>query len=161
MIDSRTPIFAAAAAALLLAASATASAADPTVVTLTQVGCQFLESENGVDHDYHPKSEADCNKINAETGADRVAKAKPIELKPGKYIFRVTNKNVPYQLGFWLRESDYEPGNPLHKLSKTSVSGGGLTLGKTRDYEVDLKPGEYLYSCPLNPTPDYKLVVKG
>ena len=160
MIASRSPILAAATAVLLLAA-APANAADPTVVTLTQVGCQFLESENGVDHNYQPKSEADCNKINAESGADRLAKAKPIELKPGKYIFRVTNKNVPYQLGFWLRESDYEPGNPLHKLSKTSVSGGGLTQGKTRDYEVDLKPGEYLYSCPLNPTPDYALVVKG
>jgi len=161
MIDSRTPFLAAAAAALLLAAGGAASAADPTVVTLTQVGCQFLESENGVDHHYKTKSEADCNRINAETGSQRLAKAKAIELKPGKYIFRVTNKNVPYQLGFWLRESDYQPGNPLHKLSKISVSGGGLTMGKTKDYEVDLKPGEYLYSCPLNPTPDYKLVVKG
>lgn len=161
MIHNRTPFLAVATAVFLLTFSATAGAADPTVVTLTQVGCQFLESENGVNHNYAPKSEADCNKINAETGADRLAKSKSIELKPGKYIFRVTNKNVPYELGFWLRESDYEPGNPLHKLSKTSVSGGGLTEGKTRDYEVDLKPGEYLYSCPLNPTPDYTLVVKG
>lgn len=158
MFDCRTTL---AAAAVLFAGATAASAADTTVITLTQVGCQFVESENGVDHNYQPKSEADCNRINAETGGDRLAKAKAIELKPGKYVFRVTNKNVPYQLGFWLRDSDYEPGNPLHKLSKTSVSGGGLTMGKTRDYEVDLKPGEYLYSCPLNPTPDYKLVVKG
>jgi hypothetical protein len=153
--------FFAAATAWLLAAGGSAAAADATVVTLTQTGCQFVESENGVDHNYQTKSEADCNKINAETAGDRLAKAKTLELKPGKYVFRVTNKNVPYQLGFWLRESDYQPGNPLHKLSKISISGGGLTTGKTRDYEVDLKPGEYLYSCPLNPTPDYKLVVKG
>ena len=158
MFDSRTSLVA---AAFLLAGATAASAEEATVVTLTQVGCQFVESENGVDHNYAPKSDADCNKINAETGKDRLAKAKVIELKPGKYIFRVTNKNVPYQLGFWLRDSDYQPGNPLHKLSKTSVSGGGLTMGKTRDYVVDLKPGDYLYSCPLNPTPDYKLVVKG
>jgi len=39
------------------------------------------------------------------------------------------------------------------------VSGGGLTTGTTKDYEVELEPGEYLYSCPLNPTPDYKLIV--
>ena len=26
---------------------------------------------------------------------------------------------------------------------------------------LELEPGEYLYSCPLNPTPDYRLVVKG
>lgn len=41
-----------------------------------------------------------------------------------------------------------------------SVSGGGLTEGKTQDYEVDLKPGKYVYSCPLDPTPDYNLVVR-
>ena len=151
----------AAAIALLAAGTGIAGAAEPTVVNLTQVGCQFLESENDVDHHYSPKSEADCEKINAKTGDERLSKAKTIELKPGKYVFRVTNKNVPYELGFWLRDSDYEPGNPLHKLTKTSVSGGGLTEGKTRDYEVELKPGQYLYSCPLNPTPDYKLVVKG
>ena len=29
-----------------------------------------------------------------------------------------------------------------------------------KDYEVTLKPGEYVYSCPLNTTPNYRLVVK-
>ena len=42
-----------------------------------------------------------------------------------------------------------------------SVSGGGLTTGATKDYEIELSAGEYLYSCPLNPTPDYKIVVEG
>lgn len=159
MSEFRT-LLPAAALALVLTGGA-AAAADPTVVTLTQVGCQFLESENGVDHHYKTTTEADCVKINGKTADARLAKARTLELKPGKYIFRVTNRNVPYELGFWLRESDYQPGNPLDKLTKISVSGGGLTEGKSRDYEVDLKPGEYLYSCPLNPTPDYKLEVKG
>ena len=66
MSDTRIAVLAA--AALLLAGSA-AGAAEPTVVTLTQVGCQFLESENGVDHHYTPKTEEDCNKINAQSGA--------------------------------------------------------------------------------------------
>ncbi len=161
MFDPRKILSAAVLAAALTGAATTASAADPTVVTLTQVGCQFLESENGVDHHYKTMSEDDCVKINEKTGAERLTEAKTLALKPGKYIFRVTNKNVPYELGFWLRESDYRPGNPLDKLTKTSVSGGGLTPGVTKDYVVDLKPGEYLYSCPLNPTPDYKLEVKG
>ncbi|MBT5918489.1 MAG: hypothetical protein HOH26_08155, partial [Alphaproteobacteria bacterium] len=73
--------------------------------------------------------------------------------------FRVTNKNVPYELGFWVREKGYNWKNPMHLATKTSVSGGGLVTGKTQDYEVTLKPGEYVYSCPLNPTPDYRLVV--
>ncbi len=147
-------------AALAVGGSALA-AESPTVIELTQVGCQFIESEKGVDHMFMPKKAEDCEKINAETGTDRLTKAKVIELKPGKYVFRVTNKNVPYVLGFWLREHDYNWKNPIHKVSKISISGGGLKTGTSKDYVVTLKPGEYLYSCPLNPTPDYRLVVKG
>ena len=135
--------------------------AEPQVIELTQIPCQFVESENGVDHGFKSTKKADCEAINAKTGTERLAKAKVLELKPGTYIFRVTNKNVPYELGFWLREPDYDWRNPLHKLTKTSVSGGGLFEGQTQDYEVELQPGEYIYSCPLNPTPNYRIVVKG
>ena len=153
--------FGALAASVLLAGAAYSAAPDPKVITLTQVGCQFIESENGVDHGFEPKSGKDCEAINARTGKERLAKAETLVLGPGKYVFRVTNKNVPYELGFWLRDKDYDRRNPLHLLTKTSVSGGGLRLGQTQDYEVELKEGEYLYSCPLNPTPNYRLVVKG
>ena len=74
-------------------------------------------------------------------------------------MFWVENKNVPHDLGFWLRDEDCDLGNPLQKLPETSVSGGGLGLGQTKHYEVELKPGSYVYSCPLNPTPDQKIVV--
>lgn len=136
-----------------------AVAEEATVIELTQTGCQFLESENSVDHAFKTTKKADCDAINEKTGQERLAKAADLKLKPGDYVFRVTNKNVPYELGFWLREHDYQLGNPLHKLTKTSVSGGGLTTGGTQDYEITLKSGEYLYSCPLNTTPDYRLVV--
>ncbi len=145
--------------ALLLAAGA-ARAQEPRVIELTQVPCQFLESENGVDHGFESKKKADCEAINARTGAERLAQAPVLQLAPGRYVFRVTNKNVPYELGFWLREHDYNWKNPVHKLTKISVSGGGLSMGETQDYEVELEPGEYLYSCPLNPTPDYRLSVR-
>lgn len=129
------------------------------VIGLTQTPCQFLESENGVDHGVTSNSKADCERFNAKTAPARLSKAKVMHLKSGRYIFRVTNRNVPYPLGFFLREHDYNWRNPLHKLTKTSVSGGGLLQGMTKDYAVDLKPGEYLYSCPLNSTPDYRLTV--
>ncbi len=151
----------AASAALLACAPTVASADEATVITLTQIGCQFLESENGVDHGYQPMNKADCDAINAKTGAERLAASKVITLKPGKYVFRVKNENVPYELGFWLREPDYDWRNPVHKVTKTSVSGGGLKQGTTKDYEVELKPGEYVYSCPLNPTPNYRIQVEG
>ena len=131
------------------------AAGERTVITLTQTGCQFLESEGGVDHMYKTMKADDCAKINEKTGNDRLKQSAAITLKPGKYIFRVTNKNVPYGLGFWLR------GSGFGRVTLPSVSGGGLNKGVTKDYVIDLKPGNYVYSCPLNPTPDYPLIVKG
>ena len=146
-------------AGALLAAHAGISAAfaarPATVITLTQTPCQFIESENGVDRGFHSTNKADCKVINAKSGADRLARANVLELKPGKYIFRVTNKNVPYDLGFWLR------GKGLGRITLPSVVGGDLAPGTTQDYAVELKEGEYVYSCPLNPTPNYRLVVTG
>lgn len=144
-------------AAVLALASTTGAvwaAEEPTVIVLTQTGCQFVESENGMDHGYKTASKEDCDAINEKTGEQRLANAKPMHLKPGKYIFRVTNKNVPYMLGFYLRGAGV-----FNYATLPKVSGGGLTTGTSRDYSIELKPGSYVYSCPLNPTPDYRLEV--
>jgi hypothetical protein len=124
------------------------------VVELTQVPCQFIESEQGVDHGYHSQSKADCEAINDQSAEVRLSQAETINLKPGDTTFRVTNKSVSYALGFWLRGEGL-----IGYASLPSVSGGGLTTGTTRDYKITLKPGAYIYSCPLNPTPNYRLVV--
>ena len=143
-------------AALSVFVAELATAQEATVIELTQTGCQFVEAENGKDHGYSTIGKADCEAINSKYGDARLASAKTIRLKAGKYVFRVTNKNVPYALGFWLRGDGL-----LNRAKLPSTSGGGLTLGTSRDYEIDLPAGEYVYSCPLNPTPDYRLVVEG
>jgi len=136
-------------------AATRAPATEPTVIELTQVPCQFLEPEKGKNHGYESRKKADCEAINAGSAAARLAEAKTILLRPGKYVFRVSNSNVQYEVGFWLRGA-----GPLQRLSLPSVSGRGLKPGTTRDYAIVLEEGEYVYSSPLNPTPDYKLVVK-
>lgn len=141
--------------AAIAASPAGAAGHTARVIELTQLPCQFLESENGIDRKYVSRSIKDCETINEKTGKERLASARQLELKPGKYVFRVSNRNVPYELGFWLRGA-----STLSRVTLPSVSGGGLVPGKTQDYEIDLKPGEYVYSCPLNNTPDYRLVVK-
>ena len=154
----KTAIFAGLAAALSAGAISTGparAAAGATVIELTQTACQFVEVE-GADHGYSSASKADCETINDGSGAERLAKAETLTLKPGSYVFRVTNKNVPYDLGFWLRGDGL-----LNRARLPSVSGGGLAEGVTKDYEITLTAGEYLFSCPLNPTLDYKLVVEG
>jgi hypothetical protein len=126
-------------------------AEETTIVLLTQTPCTIIEAEEEP-MEFESKSIEDCQLINEETADDRVLI--PLVLKPGKTIFRVANENVPYELGFWLR------GAGLKRLTLPSVSGGGLHPGEVKDYVVDLKPGKYLYSCPLNPTPDYPLTVE-
>ncbi len=154
---SKSSLLALTVGAVSFAASSHANA-EPQIIELTQVPCQFLDVEK--DHGYTSAKKADCETINEASGGERLANSKTMKLKPGDYIFRVKNENVPYELGFWLREKDYNWANPLHKLNKISVSGGGLHEGLTKDYKVTLKEGEYLFSCPLNTTLDYNLIVE-
>lgn len=128
-----------------------ASAAAEQVVTLTQTPCVFVESEVSP-RAYRSSRPEDCVAINAATRKER--RFRTLRLRPGRTVFRVTNANVPYELGLWVR------GEGLGRLTLPSVSGGGLTTGATQDYVIDLKPGRYLYSCPLNPTPNYPLIVE-
>jgi hypothetical protein len=150
----QSAVLAAAAFVLASLAGSAWAGTEPTVIELTQTGCQFLESEKGVDHGFKTTKKEDCEAINSSTGEQRLADSKTLSLKPGKYIFRVTNRDVPYMLGFYLRGDGV-----INYATLPRVSGGGLTAGKTRDYVIELKPGSYVYSCPLNPTPDYKLEV--
>jgi len=150
----RSSILAAAAFALASLTGGAWAGEEPTVIELTQTGCQFLESENGINHGFKTSKKEDCEAINSSNGEQRLTDSKTISLKPGKYIFRVTNKDVPYMLGFYLRGAGV-----FNYATLPRVSGGGLTTGKTQDYAIELKPGSYVYSCPLNPTPDYKLEV--
>jgi len=139
----------------LSAANTGHAAGEATVVELTQTACQFVEVE-GVDYGYTSTEKADCETINAESGDERLAKAETLTLKAGKHVFRIKNENVPYELGFWLRGDGL-----INRATLPSVSGGGLFEGKTQDYEIELAAGEYVFSCPLNPTLDYKIVVEG
>jgi hypothetical protein len=131
--------------------AATASSKEPVIIELTQTPCTIVEAEVKA-KEFVSKSSEDCVRINKETLGKRSFKV--LRLKPGRTIFRVKNENVPYDLGFWVR------GKGLGRITLPSASGGGLKEGKTLDYIIDLKPGEYLYSCPLNPTPDYPLIVE-
>lgn len=69
------------------------------IIELTQTHCQFLETE-GVDHQFSARSAAECERINAQTGDKRIANSQTLSLSAGKYIFRVSNRDVPYELGF-------------------------------------------------------------
>ncbi len=132
---------------------AIAAQENATIVNLTQTGCQFVEPES-IDHKYETSKPDDCKAVNKLSGERRLAKHQVLHLKPGRYIFRVENVNVPYELGFYLRAE-----NRAVIPFSSRVSGAGLFMGNSKDYAVELDKGIYLYSCPYNPTPNYRLVV--
>ncbi|HNP95096.1 MAG TPA: cupredoxin domain-containing protein [Cyclobacteriaceae bacterium] len=84
-----------------------------------------------------------------------------LTLKPGSYVFEVSNKGIDHEVAFFLQsEKDKESGE-----YSTAIANSGLS--KTiRDGEsaksgvIELKKGTYVYSCPLNPTPKYTIVVE-
>ena len=83
-----------------------------------------------------------------------------LNLKPGKYQFRIVNKDVDKDLGFVIQKAE----DKVEDAMKTAVPNSFTTaLVKKGEFQytgvVELKKGEYVYSCPLNPTPHYTLYV--
>ncbi len=81
-----------------------------------------------------------------------------LNLKPGKYIFEVTNVGVDHELGFVIapvtqgKEGDHIKAGYLGKTIKDGET--------SRSKVVVLEEGTYNYFCPLNPTPHYQITVK-
>ena len=146
--------------AALLVVTQDARSAGSRIIEPTQMGCQYRGSENG-DRGFEPQSAEPCDQLDAEAGSERPAEAEVLKLEPGTCTFRVSHAEVPYEHGFWIRQADCQLGKPVHKLTETSVSGGAVFTGQTKDYELELERGEYVYSCPLDPIAGYKLGIEG
>lgn len=84
-----------------------------------------------------------------------------LNLKPGKYQFRVVNKNVDKDLGFVIQKAEDKKGDVMKTAVPNSFTTALVKKGEVQYTGiVELKAGEYVYSCPLNPTPHYTLSVK-
>lgn len=85
---------------------------------------------------------------------------KGLELKEGKYQFRVKNIDVDKDLGFVIQKASDKEGDVMKTAVENSFTTSLIKQGATElTGIVDLKAGEYIYSCPLNPTPQYELHV--
>ncbi|WP_027419336.1 cupredoxin domain-containing protein [Crocinitomix catalasitica] len=81
-----------------------------------------------------------------------------ITVKAGTYIFEISNKDVDHELGFVLApKGKTEPENHI-KAAYVTKTVATNTTGYSN--HVKLEKGEYVYFCPLNPTPEYTLIVK-
>ncbi len=83
---------------------------------------------------------------------------KGLTLSEGTYQFEVMNNGVNHEVGFVLAPKGMtEQKNHIKEayLANTVMDGKSAKSG-----EVKLTPGEYVYFCPMNPTPEYTIMVK-
>ncbi|MEO1254298.1 MAG: cupredoxin domain-containing protein [Bacteroidota bacterium] len=82
-----------------------------------------------------------------------------LKLEAGKsYVFEVENSGVDREVGFVVApKGKTDQANHVQNayLLKT-IADGEKASSKT----VVLEKGEYVYFCPLNPTPQYKITVE-
>jgi len=83
-----------------------------------------------------------------------------ITLKPGNYVFEITNSDAGVDVGFVLVPKGKDASDPKNHIQNAYVTKV-VTEGKTESSkEVKLEKGTYTYFCPLNKTPQYDLVVQ-
>ncbi|MCC1485452.1 plastocyanin/azurin family copper-binding protein [Winogradskyella immobilis] len=79
-----------------------------------------------------------------------------ITLKEGSYIFEISNNNVGHNVGFVLAPKS----NPDAHIKTAYVTKQVENNTKGKTNVTTLAKGEYIYFCPLNPTPKYTLIVE-
>lgn len=81
-----------------------------------------------------------------------------LTLSEGNYIFEIANNGVDHEVGFVIAPKGKT--DAAHHIKegyvKETVKDGKVSTSKV----VKLKKGEYVYFCPLNPTPQYAITVK-
>ncbi len=83
---------------------------------------------------------------------------KGLELSEGDYIFEIANNGVDHEVGFVIAPKGKT--DQAHHIKEGYVKET-VKKGKTSTSNiVTLEKGEYVYFCPLNPTPQYAITVK-
>ncbi|MBC2843717.1 cupredoxin domain-containing protein [Winogradskyella flava] len=85
---------------------------------------------------------------------------KEITLKKGDYIFEISNSNVGHQVGFVLVPKGKDASKPENHIKTAYVTKAVENNSKETSNVTSLAKGEYVYFCPLNPTPQYTLTVE-
>jgi hypothetical protein len=84
-----------------------------------------------------------------------------LKLKPGVYQFEVSNKGVDHEVAFFLQKEADKSNKEFSTALKNSGVVKMIKNGETQKTgAVELTKGTYVYSCPLNPTPHYTIVVE-
>jgi pentapeptide MXKDX repeat protein len=113
----------------------------------------MMKKEMSKDHMMKKGVEARTIQLEQTTGKFSI---QGLTLEAGTYVFEIANNGVGHDVGFVLAPKS----NPDQHI-KTAYVQEAVKDGKTStSKEVTLAKGEYVYFCPLNPTPQYTITVK-
>lgn len=83
---------------------------------------------------------------------------KALTVSEGTYQFEIANVDVDHPVGFVIAPKGMT--DEAHHIKDGYVKEMVETGKASMTGEVKLKKGEYVYFCPLNPTPQYALTVE-
>ncbi|MEQ9404264.1 MAG: cupredoxin domain-containing protein [Cyclobacteriaceae bacterium] len=82
-----------------------------------------------------------------------------LTLNAGKaYVFEIKNSGVDHEVGFVLTPAGKTEAK--HHVKEAYVTQTVKNGESKKSNVVVLEAGEYVYFCPLNPTPQYKITVR-
>lgn len=83
-----------------------------------------------------------------------------LTLNEGTYVFEVSNNAVGHDVGFVLVKKGADASKPENHIQTAYVTEVVATGKKQTSKPTTLAKGEYVYFCPMNPTPQYTLTIK-
>lgn len=79
-----------------------------------------------------------------------------LTLAQGDYVFEVSNNGVDHEVGFVIAPKSNPDAHIKTAYVQKTIKDGEKSTSKV----VNLPKGEYVYFCPMNPTPKYTITVK-
>ena len=83
---------------------------------------------------------------------------KELHLSEGNYIFEIVNSGIDHNVGFVIAPEGKTDAE--HHIKEAYVKEAVAEGNSSMTNQVKLAKGTYVYFCPLNPTPQYKLIVE-
>ena len=85
---------------------------------------------------------------------------KGITVSEGTYVFEVSNNHAAKEVGLVLVPKGKDASNPENHIKTAYVTAVVTDGNAEKTKPTTLAKGEYVYFCPLNPTPQYTLTVQ-
>ncbi len=85
---------------------------------------------------------------------------KALTVSEGTYVFEVSNNHAAEAVGLVLVEKGKDASKPENHIKTAYVTTVVKDGAVEKSNATKLTKGEYVYFCPMNPTPQYTLIVE-